>query len=142
MWPSSPSESCRKPVQELAQDQFIRNLPRWRPLRVDFSFIFSSFPHLEDAENTWMHLEDAVNAENPQNRSFEENITSQSNRSTQIFVTLDFACKAPHIPTHTEFSTSFSFCQGVFISITTFSNPVEMIMLKIYNVHAPQRVSI
>ena len=65
LWPSSPSGSCRKPVQELAQDQFIRNLPRWRPLRVDFSFIFSSFPHLEDAEHTWIHLEDAVNAENP-----------------------------------------------------------------------------
>ena len=27
--------------------------------------IFSSFPHLEDAQHTWMHLEDAVNAENP-----------------------------------------------------------------------------
>ena len=35
-------------------------------LWVDFSFIFSSFPHLEDAQHTWMHLEDAVNAENPQ----------------------------------------------------------------------------
>ena len=47
--------------------------------------IFSSFPHLEDAQHTWMHLEDAVNAENPQNRSFEGIITSQSNRPTQIF---------------------------------------------------------
>ena len=26
--------------------------------------IFSSFPHLEDAQHTWMHLEDAINAEN------------------------------------------------------------------------------
>ena len=89
--------------------------------------VFSSFPHLEDAQHTWMHLEDAVNAENPQNRSFEGIITSQSNRPTQIFVTLAFASKSLHISTHQEFSTSFSFCQGVFISITTFFNPDEMI---------------
>ena len=44
LWPSSPWERCRKPVQELAQDQFIRNLPRWRPLRVDFSLFSHRFP--------------------------------------------------------------------------------------------------
>ena len=142
LWPSSPWERCRKPVQELAQDQFIRNLPRWRPLRVDFSLFSHRFPTWKMHSTPGCTWKMQLMQKTPQNRSFEGIITSQSSRPAQIFVTLDFVSKSLHISTHKEFSTSFSLCQGVFISITTFSNPVEMIMLKIYNVHAPQRVSI
>ena len=71
--------------------------------------IFSSFPHLEDAQHTWMHLEDAVNAENPPKTGhLRGSLPAKAGRPAQIFVTLDFASKSLHISTHTEFSTSFS----------------------------------
>ena len=85
LWPYSPSERCRKPVQELAQDQFIRNLPRWRPLWVDFSLFSHRFPTWKMHSTPGCTWKMQLMQKTPKNRSFEEIITSQSNRPTQIF---------------------------------------------------------
>ena len=109
-------------------------------LWVDFSLFSHRFPTWKMHSTPGCTWKMQLMQKTPKNRSFEEIITSQSNRPTQIF----WPWILPASPCIFLLIQDFL---RPFLSVRVYSfqsrpSLIQMKWLKIYNVHAPQRFSI